>query len=653
MDEEHQVARSVAYKTVDVFAGMMGRKLWLKNGPIARTDGYMIEVPFDDPNFYQLVEHEISHPLFGSDPIAKTLFVQEYTAKVTAVAGQRNVELDKRTLRGALDMIIGILEDERVISLWSLLYAGSGRILRRMAREDTEPYLASSHEDIITLMVLLAGGHEPNEGKLDRFRPYIIEALRKVYLRDFNATLVTAKWLVAMLVSEVIRQAQGLPPLPPPPRSPLTAPLGGPGGDEDEGDQPVEAAVPRMPYEEPEEPPQVPQEPTQESGGPVEDVWQPPEVRAGPEERVAALDAMIGQLGRGPRGLRDRFDDFQESKYKRRGEEQEARRKAARAIRADVKDGNELERVLEASMADMREIVARVRSHIRNAVSEDDWIRKDAYAKVVFHDASTLARIVPTAFEDEETVRRLRAAFYRIMGRRQRTMEDTGVELDVPTYITRKMTGDPLPIFRVDRTGRGFKTLVLIDRSSSMKGDRTEQAERGCRIITRALRFPFVEAHVWGFQSNDIGQVDITRFGPHMEGFDAAVGGVTPLHTAIRVASRFLEEGDEKKQLFVISDGFPVFHTRSGYNFSTKRLMTFVRGEVLRARSKGIGVTAVMIGSEQVKRGVVKIKTEVSPKKMGFMFGSSKHWRLIGTQSFGGDLVKLVTRSFVEYLRAG
>ena len=50
--------KEAAYKTVDTFAGITGKKLWLRDHPSARTDGHAIMVPFKSPQFYRLVEHE-------------------------------------------------------------------------------------------------------------------------------------------------------------------------------------------------------------------------------------------------------------------------------------------------------------------------------------------------------------------------------------------------------------------------------------------------------------------------------------------------------------------------------------------------------------------------------------------------------------------
>ena len=46
------------------------------------------------------------------------------------------------------------------------------------------------------------------------------------------------------------------------------------------------------------------------------------------------------------------------------------------------------------------------------------------------------------------------------------------------------------------------------------------------------------------------------------------------------------------------------------------------------------------------------IGKEVKANSMAFMFGPSKYWRVVGENTFGTDLVQLVTSAFVEYLRA-
>jgi hypothetical protein len=647
--------KALCYKTVDVFAGLCDRKLWLKDAKdgIPKTNGYLIEVPFGHDDAYQYCEHEISHILFKSDFLAKQQFIQEYSKKIGEVAKKHGAPVNERMLRAGLDAIIGVLDDERVISLWGLLYRGSEAIMRRMKHDEAIPSLARAHDDFITLFLCVASGNDVPDGKLSRFVPYMLEALRKVHQRDYFGCLVAAKWLVVQLVSELVRESQGEDP-PPMPGFRLGSSMGGAFGSQDGSDglqEPEENdGPPKMPWED-----DGSQEGSQGAGGGKGDdegegsggggseAWEPPEVQSSIEARSKAMQDVVNGMTIAPKTV---TGEVTESKYKRRGEQQQADRIAKSALDADVKDTGKLEMVLERSAGQMQRIVDRARHAIRNAPNHDDSIRRDAYAKVIFTDVLPSPHRDPhVAFDlakDADTVKRLRATFTRVIGRRINRLEEAGSQIDIPALIERRMTNEPIPVFRVDAFGRGFQALVLVDRSTSMQGRRTTQAERACKIISQALDFPFVDRKVWGFQSLKDGEVNITRFKPGQELFEsdaAMVGGVTPLHTAIRVGVRELEDGTDRKHLFVISDGYPVYSRADGASFGTKTLMGFVKQNVMDARQKGIGVTGVLIGKD------------IASKSMAFMFGPSKYWRVMSEDTFANDLVGLVSGAFVEYLR--
>jgi len=642
--------KSMCYKTVDVFSGICERKLWLRDATDGqpKTDGHMIEVPFVHARAYQYTEHEISHILFQSDLLAKVQFIEEYADKIGQVAANSGVTINVRELRLALSGVIDVLDDERVISLWGLLYRGSEAIMRTMKRDEAAPHIQRAHESLLDFFSALASGNDVPPGKLDRFRPYMVEALRKVHLRDYCGCLVTTKWLVVQLVSEIIRESRQLPPPP--------MPKPGKGPDKGDADDPKgsQAGSGGLPSDDSDQgPPLMPWEQDDaqganesQSGGHGQEAWEPPpSASSDAHERAEALKDAIDKLD-GQKYSRNNPQELQESKYKRRGEEQRAKRTARTAMNAAVKDTGKLEDALGASTAAMMNIVNKARHVVRNAMVHDDLIRKDSYAKVVFSDVLTSEHMNPhlkMGDDDEDTINRLRAIFHRVMGRRVNMLEEAGSQIDIPAYIQRRLTNDPIPVFRVSRHGRGFKTLILVDRSSSMHGHRTYQAERACRIISRALDFPFVTRSVWGFQSWKNGEVNITRFQAGQEMFDsnsARVGGTTPLHTAIRVGINELEDGTDKKHLFVISDGFPMFSRRDGAQFGTKMLMSFVKKNILEARSNGIGVTGVMIGND------------VEAVDMEKMFGHSRHWRVMNDAAFGSGLIELVTGAFVEYLRS-
>jgi hypothetical protein len=513
--------KRLCYKTVTIFAGIKDRKLWLKNAAdgMPKTNGYLIEVPFSDPRAYEYTEHELSHILFDSDALARGVFVEKYSGMVSQVAKKHGHTIDTRTLRKAITHFACILDDERVIALWGLLYPGSEAIMRRMKYDQALEHIDHAHDDLGTLLYVLAAGVDVPIGRLDRFRPYMLEALRKVHLRDFVGVLIATKWLVNMLVSELIRESQGLSP-------PPMGAGGGPGASQNDPKNQQGQGTP-----------QGAKNPQKPSGGHGKQAWQPPDVNASLGERSKALQQLINELnGYGLQHLTKTVADVEESKFKRSGDQEEAEAKADGAMSAPVKSADELESILDYSTGKMRDVVRQALAHMRNALQPDDQVRQDAFAKVIFHDVGpndvdpselTISR------EDLEAVERLRAIFFRAMGRRASTLEDSGVEVDVVAAIQRRLTREPMPVFRATKNGRGFKALVLIDRSSSMEGSRTKQAERACRIISRALDFPFVESAVWGFQTLEDGEVDIIRFARGVEVFSSRkseVGGLTPLH---------------------------------------------------------------------------------------------------------------------------
>ena len=75
-----EALRAATFKTVDIFAGIVRKRLVLKNGFPPATDLHTIQAPFDSPFFYQDVEHELSHILFQSDSTAKKLFIEDMWA---------------------------------------------------------------------------------------------------------------------------------------------------------------------------------------------------------------------------------------------------------------------------------------------------------------------------------------------------------------------------------------------------------------------------------------------------------------------------------------------------------------------------------------------------------------------------------------------
>lgn len=719
--DQEQVQRLSALKMVETFAGITRRKLWLTNSTTPHTDGHEVCVPLGDPAAYKLVGHQLSHILFQSNPHARKLFVEEYTKRIamqTEKNGEPLEDFQKEAFSKLLHDVLNSVECHRVESLWGLLYSGSYKFGRTLAREDAEVKFESAHETFGTYLGVLEAGCDPPSGRFDRFRPYIIEAFRKSERRGPNATFVVGKWLITHLVSEILREARDEPPPPGmdgqlPDLDGEAKPSGGepkPKDDAQDGEnqseqqekpdpselqpnpelegesvgnagesdipedaQPKDSGGAPGPGRKDENAPADAKaegqsdeqgEPDEEDNEPGSGKWTPPKTDASQKDRAKALKDFINRSSPRPKdpGKKQppsRFDDVTEPPAPEKGAAQAAAEMVSEALKADVHDGEELGKALDASRNQMERRLQEARNAFRQQMSHDEWLRKDTHAKVVFRDvrARDVVGLQPDVLsaEDLATVQKLRAIFNRVMGKRRVQLEESGFEVDVMAAIERRVTGQNVPIFKHEVRGQGFKPLILIDRSGSMGGDKQDQSERACRIVSRALRYPFVDLHVWGFNSLANGQVDIVRFDPRVEVFDtdkSKVTGVTPFHLAIRVAHRFLERGSEMKHLFAVTDGFPVYTRADGKNYSTRQLLMMVRDEVAEARRRSIATTGAIIGSSSYAYSddESKVYYDLGPRELRFMFGAPRFWKQIDPRNFGNDLVKLVASSFLDYL---
>jgi len=694
--------KSVAYKTVDMFAGITKRRLWLKNGNEAKTDGNEIRVPFVHEDFYRLVERQLAHILFRSDAKAKQVFVRDYSTKVGSVAKKMGVELDVAYLQAAVDHIITVLEKRRVTSLWRLLYPGSYDLMREMDREAIEEVMPLAHEALLPFITCLEGDAAAvPPGEMDRFRPYIEEAFRKVYKRGFSATLSISKWLVMQLVNEIIRDLKDLPPPPPPVGGPEgsqglpgegASTDGSEGGDDDSDcDTPKKGKGPGQDTDSDDPDQNSSSGPQNASGGGSEDdsegedaddgggsegdsegdseedseedgegegdgggePWNPDPPPATGEERTQALKELVSLLGSPPPQVQD---SVRESRFTKGRSSPKAQATASQALKSDVNDADKFEDGLDNSEQEMSDIIEQAMAALRQSRDHDEWLQKDAMAKISFVDKEDDETRSPLSFEDHQTVHRLRAMFYRVLGKRKNVLDEAGTEIDIQAYIERRMTGVPIPCFRGEGVGQGFKSLLLLDRSGSMHGDKTTQCERAGRIIRRALDFPFVDTRVWGFSSSEPGQISLIRHHPRkdvvLKEGERGSGGMTPLHVAIRLGVRELERGSESKQLFVLTDGFPTHRKRDGKTFGKRQLMQFIREEVQRARTRGINVTGILIGT---RGGWMvpddQLHYDMSDKELAFMFGPKRNWRTVDPDRIGNDLVQAVARSFVDFLK--
>jgi len=608
-----QDARGAAYKTVATFSGLTQRRLWLKEGNFPSTDGHEILAPFKNPFFYRIVEHELAHILFQSSIEGKVAFIRLYVEQVKKSFAQQGQALEDHHadhLKELLSVIIGILEDARVESLWALLYPGSFIEMQAMHKHMVQKFIGRAHLCPSTYLCVVSAKVEPPPGPYDYLRPAMEDALLKVERRGFAATLAVAKWLMQQFVSEIAQPRRV-------PQNPQTQSLAA---------QALQRLKNRAPA--------TPEAPTT------------PEDRTVPVDagaRTKAFERLLEVMGC-PSALYSWRDDVVPDKRVTKDEKDRGRAAAEFVQNMDTRDDAKLEEFLTASESKMAEVVTRALKTLGQQMGHDGWATKNAFGKVNLRTAKVKRALGQEHEEDRSAARRLKSVFYRVLGRRRFMLHETGSEIDVSAYIEGVVSRQPVPCFRTEESGRGFKVLVLVDRSGSMLGEKTAQAERACRTLESALKFPFVDFRVWGFQSFKMGEIDITRFAPgalNLTSDDTEVAGATPLHLALRVAVRFMEEGNEAKQIIIITDGAPSHATRTGNRFATKTLMTYARDEIRFARRQGMNVTGIVIGQE------------MKDTQLSFMLGPPANWRRMETERLGDGLVRVVSTSFVKYLRNG
>ncbi len=589
--------RAAAYKTVDVFSAIVGRTLYVREGVAQQITDYVIMVPFDDAHLYERVEHGISHILFGSSALGRDTFVFQYVDAIARQAkDQAGVNVSTKTLREGIKYILGVLEAERVTSLWGQLYRGSEISIRRFRHKETEHLLETARKNVLHYITVIATDHQlKRHGEIAWMEPVVRAALERVRFGTFKSVLITTKWLVLQLVDHLVSLAKS------------------------EANNAEEASV---------------------------------------DERAAALEQLSQAMASPPASQKDKVNDFVESKYKAPGAEERAYDDAIEAINTEADN----EETVGNAIADERDKMVAYVNDIRQKVVQrttqiESDLKKDVKAKVLFIDLKASDMDDTQGYtispEDRQTIDRMRSLFFQVMGRRKQVLEDTGIEPDIPAVIHRRLAHQCDPVFRAEKPGRGFKALLLLDRSGSMLGKKTNQCDRGRKVLQRALKFPFVDIVTWGFNATD-GTISITRFDSEVhslyaKGNLAPISGGTPLHLAIQVARQYLERGNEKKHLFVLTDGAPIFWRFDGEPISSAALRKFVRREIDAARRKGIGVTTLII--QDAFGGLPEGLSEACLHKM---LGPANTWHVLPQDAmFGADLSKVVMSSFVEYLRHG
>jgi len=235
----------IAFKITRTFSKMNRTGIYLSHaqsqadGQSQTTDGAKITVDFRDPSLLCRVQAMVAHILFQTSAKARDYFVPSFSETLANAVNTRRDALGKPAypdaaaiLAGLLTAIVNILDRQRVLSLWALLYMGSASDIYALNKADVhgefllvckrgEADKAQCVERInspqgalvwigngltIADAVEMTGAEESAFAPLRRMAPYILIACQKVQFASFQGTLLMGRWLLSKLVDEILRE---------------------------------------------------------------------------------------------------------------------------------------------------------------------------------------------------------------------------------------------------------------------------------------------------------------------------------------------------------------------------------------------------------------------------------------------------------------
>ena len=629
-------------------------------------------------------EHEWQHIIFKSDIPAQHLFCEGYTDQLMKTAPHVN----RKELFGFLKMMVNAFDDIRCNSLWEKIYPGSADQIWQRWQRLTRDSQRDVDGNFLNYIFAVAFGvpTDPN-GPFEQFRPIVEWAVSKVKYRGFANMLIQVRVVVEHCMATILANtpAKEPPPQPQPQKQDQQdaqdqspQPQGGSDGSGDSSQAPQAQAASD----------DADGADGDDAEGSEGDDGEPGVPDAGqPSGSAAAGDvqAGAGAAAQDGQSKSDALRSLVAGAKPLDGEEhpspdlvdidqalQSNSMKAmlAKVLSDDVNNLQDIDQKMPTGVPDkdMQSTIDFVASAIAQQQPMDSQLTNDAKAKVTIIDVAPegilSTAIVTLEPETKLHVARMRAAFFKAMGKQKARRATEGTEIDVQAYIQYKLDRQDPEVFIADEVQQGFSYSIVCDMSGSMSGT-FPQVAQSAEMLREALDFPFVQGDVWGFRGGEGGQLNskkagevwLYRYSPHVRGYigtgyeqnsrgrfpyPVRCGGITPMNTAINVTARHqhrcVSEGMAKR-MFLLTDGSPLQNKVGGGSIPPEVLMRFVANEIRKARSRGIQVYVMVIGEHAI--------AEEDCLKM---FGPRKFWRRVANREVGLTLSNLVIDNFQKYL---
>jgi hypothetical protein len=597
-------------------------------------------------------EHEWQHILFETDPQMARLFITPWAEELRRHAPH----VDQTQLERFLFFVLNAFDDIRCNSLWERIYPGSAdRIWKRWTRLSSSRSAEDNSENFIGFLFAVALGTPTlPDGPFEELRPFVAWGMDTVKYKGYRRAMMVARMAMDRCLSQLLSDLY-----PPPSQSP-TQGQGAPdagmqvgqGQDGDSGDSAGQG---------------VPVPSGDAEAGHLGSVPAPGgDDSPDPLQVSAALGSVIRKS--------HQFDPNETHQLPDKPTPGTPVSASAAATVASIMQEDPEDPQLEADIdsgtgsidPDMQDVIDQFSDGV-SQISSDSQLTADAKARVVFIDVMP-ENIDPHSqiqlnTKEQEAVLRMQSVFFRTLGRQKAHRENAGSSIDVDAAIQYMIDQTHPEVFEQDQNNQGFAYMQLCDMSGSMAGTRFQQVCHATEMLKQSLHFPFVEGALWGFRGGDRSESEvwIYRYDKNCKGylgraravnratkalFPVECNGLTPMHSAVRVATRHLltqVSPGMAKRLFLLTDGSPVSVKGDGKGLPYWVLQQYVAKEIQWARQRGVQVYTLVIGGA------------LEEKECRLMFGAPKYWRVVtddnSENSVDRVLQHLVIQNFERYLK--
>jgi len=501
-DEAYITARSQAL--VEVFSDIMGRPLRLVKAPSGATDTKtFVQAPLHHPEGYLVVEHELSHVLFGTNLTLMEDFRTKAVERLFQRAGWAITEPKHASKRARLEMMVqylwNVLEDQRCCGLWGQLYPAGGELLKQRWHdiclyEREEP---ATRELLEYLGRLAAGVDTPTAPpNFRKCKPAMVRALNLVEGVDAVACLAITRRLIDDIGDELLPEDEDDEPS-----------QGGQGG-QGPGQQT----------------PQQRQQAQQQAQQKIEQLIQA--MGSQTEAINPSDDNGIGDYDlKPPEGKKEELSAAQRNELTR-----------VMAARSDDDNGDGISSfsaMLQAGAEKMEDKIEQARM----AMSIPKRSEEDKKAEVLTAAA------------------RVRGHLDRVRMKMRRKLTDDGDDIDVEALVAARLNDelDDTAFFEKKQREGGLDLLLLVDVSGSMHGRGIQMVEQAVADVVFACGDERVRVHLWAFSD---ALFCFKKLGA-IQSADGVYMGGTSMVQALEVAHQWATTAKAERAIVLMTDGEP------------------------------------------------------------------------------------------------